>query len=103
MTRDVVRSLKRAMRAGTKLNADARDKTLASESALLLLSRSISFGHGRLAVVRLAMAVDAGAPVPGEHWAYCAQVARTSKDRQLQEIYLAAAQTANTSLPTFTA
>jgi len=43
---------------------------LGSESALALLDRSIHFGHGRLAVVRLAMAVGAGTKVHKEHWTY---------------------------------
>jgi hypothetical protein len=94
MTREDVRSHKRALRASGRPGASAQDKALAGESALSLLSRSIAFGHGRLAVIRLSMAVDSGAPVPGEHWAYCAKVVQASKDRQLQDIYLAAARNA---------
>ena len=82
------------MRAGSLPGASAEDKMICSESALSLLSRSIAFGHGKLAVVRLAMAVNSGAPVPPQHWVYCARIAEASNDRQLQEIYLAAAHSA---------
>lgn len=64
---------------------------LSKECALALLTRSIQFAHGRLAVLRLEMAVDAGAPVPREHWLYCSRVARGSGDPQLQELYRSAA------------
>lgn len=83
------------MRVSHRPDATPGEKVLASEAALSLLARSIDFGHGRLAVVRLSVAVSAGAKVPREHWMYCAKVAQGSQDRRLQEIYLAAAQDAS--------
>jgi hypothetical protein len=90
MTRDTVRSLKRKFQASTRAQATRLDRLLGGESALALLDRSIRFGHGRLAVVRLAMAVDAGAKVHQEHWTYCAGVAQRGRDLQLHELYLSA-------------
>ena len=48
--------------------------------------------HGRLAVIRLAIAVDAGADVPPPFWNYCARVA--AKAAELQELYVRAAKRA---------
>jgi hypothetical protein len=64
---------------------------LGGQCALALLTRSIRFAHGRLAVLRLAMAVDAGASIPREHWVYCSRVAGSSGDSRLQELYTSAA------------
>jgi hypothetical protein len=100
MSREKVRALKRAVRTSERAGADADNKALGSDSALLLLARSILFGHGRLAVIRLSMAVRAGAVIPGEHWRYCAGVVNTSQDRALQAIYLAAAREATCNGPT---
>jgi hypothetical protein len=94
MTREKVRSLKRALRAGSRTDARDADVRVGGESALALLARSIDFGHGRLAVVRLAMAVHAGAQVPREHWLYCARVVSASQDRKLQQLYVSAAANA---------
>jgi hypothetical protein len=91
MTRETVRLLKRAIKSGARLGASPGDMRLGSASALSLLDRSIAFGHGRLAVVRLAMAVEAGAPVGETQWNYCAKVAAASGDAQLLRIYQAAA------------
>lgn len=70
--------MKRAVAAG-RTEAPAAVRLLAQEAALGLLARSIAFGHERLAVIRLLMAVHAGADVPAEHWRYC----RTCCDRAL--------------------
>lgn len=91
MTRATVRTLKRAARTGSRPGASAADQILSSECALALLARSVRFAHGRLAVLRLALAVDAGASVPSEHWMYCSRVAGSSGDSRLQEIYRTAA------------
>jgi hypothetical protein len=58
-----------------------------AECGLALLERSIAFGHGRLAVLRLAVAIDIGAEIPIQSWAYCARVAKDSADPDLQSIY----------------
>jgi hypothetical protein len=69
--------------------------TLAKEAAVWLLERSIQFGHERLSVVRLAMAVQSGAVIPREHWIYCRQVASASRDAGTQALFLEAAQAAS--------
>ncbi|MES2784331.1 MAG: hypothetical protein V4684_02640 [Pseudomonadota bacterium] len=91
MTRNTVRSHKRALREGTRPEATGADRLLSSESALALLDRSIRFGHGRLAVLRLVVAVDAGARIPEQHWAYCLRLSQGGMDRRLNELYLSAA------------
>lgn len=95
MTRRAVRTLKGAMRAIHRPNATLTDRVLASDCALALLARSIQFGHARLAILRLVIAVDVGAHVPNEHWAYCSGVARRSTDPQLHELYRDAATKAH--------
>lgn len=82
MNRSQIRDLKRTVRDGP-----AGASQQAQQAALALLSRSVMFGHGRLAVLRLKMAVDAGAQVPLEFWAHCSRAAATSQDRQLQGVY----------------
>lgn len=91
MTRETVRTLKRAVRAGLSANASDSDRVMSRDGALALLSRSIAWGHGKLAVIRLAVAVDAGARIQHEHWVYCARMAQSSGDARLQEIYRSAA------------
>ena len=68
---------------------------LPKESALALLARSIAFGHGQVAVIRLAMAVHAGADVPQGHWTYCREAPSRCKDATLQALFLEAARTAS--------
>ena len=92
MTRQAVRVMKRAIHAGARAGANDSSVTIGRESALSLLSRSISFGHGRLAIIRLGMAVHTGATVPAEHWHYCHRAAHASKDESLQLLYLSAAR-----------
>ena len=92
MTRQAVRVMKRAIHAGARAGADDGSVTMGRESALSLLSRSVSFGHGRLAIIRLVVAVRTGATVPAEHWHYCHQAAHASKDESLQVLYLSAAR-----------
>ena len=94
MTRQAVREMKRAIHAGARLGANDSSAMLGKECALSLLSRSIDFGHGRLAVIRLSIAVRTGAAVPAEHWHYCHKAAHASKDASLQMLFLSAAQQA---------
>ena len=84
MTRATVRSLKKEVR----MNADPLRM---QQSALALLAHSVGFGHGRLAIRRLLVAVQVGAVVPSEHWVYCARVAAADPEGKLQQLYLAAA------------
>lgn len=85
MSRENVREMKRAFNSGGRPDASPQEASLARESALWLLARSIGFGHQRLAVVRLSMAVHAGADVPDESWAYCRAAA--VRDANLLALY----------------
>lgn len=87
MARSTVRALKRQLSALGSTSCDAQQRQLAQDSAVALLGRSIRFGHGRLAVVRLAMAVHAGAQVPDEHWRYCQDVIRQARDQMLVALW----------------
>jgi hypothetical protein len=61
MSREAVRQMKRAVKCSGDPGATVELQALAKEVAVQLLDRSIKFGHGRLSVVRLAMAVRSGA------------------------------------------
>lgn len=65
-------------------------RVLGPEVALALLARSIEWGHASLAVVRLSMAVRAGADVPTEHWRYCREAVGASQDPSLVALFRAA-------------
>ena len=86
MSRQVIRDMKRAVNAGARANARSDEHVLAKESALTLLARSIGFGHGRLAVIRLAKVVQAGADVLPAYWEYCHEAAVRSGDATLREL-----------------
>lgn len=102
MSHQVVRQLKRAAAAANRPSAGADTRVLAQELALSLLSRSITFGHTRLAVRRLAIAVEAGAEISSEHWIYCRDAAASAKDPALQATFLHAAQVASRAAATAT-
>jgi len=80
MSRQEIRQLKRVLKHGRHPGANWSARVLAQQASLQLLERSIKFGHGRLAIVRLAMAVRSGAPISHEHWNYCHQYAASSQD-----------------------
>lgn len=84
--------MKRVVTHGVYPGATGSAQALAKEAAAHLLERSIRFGHGRLSIVRLAMAVRSGALVPDEHWVYCRQVASSSKDASIQALFLDASE-----------
>ena len=86
MTRQAVKAMKRAVAAASKADAGGDLHALARDSALGLLERSIGFGHGRLAVLRLSLAAKAGAEITLAHWAYCEAVARRSRDPALEAV-----------------
>ena len=86
MSRRIIRDLKRTVFAGLRPQAQPPAALLARESALALLNRSVGFGHGRLAVVRLAIAVQTGAEVPAEHWSYCRNAVSASRDLTLRAL-----------------
>lgn len=94
MTRATVRALKRAMRDGAREDAGEELRQLAQQSALDLLTRSVAVGHGRLALLRLAAAVEVGACVPPEHWFHCTRVAHAGSDPKLQQLLRSAARRA---------
>jgi hypothetical protein len=84
--------MKRAVRHGNHPSASGESRALAKDLALQLLERSINFGHGRLSVLRLAMAVQSGAVVADEHWHACSKIASASRDASVQALYMEAAQ-----------
>jgi hypothetical protein len=79
--------MKRMIMAALRVNDAGLVSDASRECALSLLQRSVSFGHDRLAVLRLALAVRVGAHVPPEHWKYCEQVVEQSTDDALREIF----------------
>ena len=94
MARQHIRTLKRNISKGTRPDAGGSEEILARESDLALLERSISFGHARLAVIRLAIAVSVGAEIPAAHWAYCEEAYRRSNDPNLLKMMGQAGQRA---------
>jgi hypothetical protein len=92
MSRQEIREMKRAVRLGAHAGASGASHALAKDMALQLLERSIRFGHGRLSVLRLAMAVRSGAEIADAHWHACSQIASASRDASTHALYLEAAQ-----------
>lgn len=90
MTREVVRRWKRTMRTGSHAESDTEAVEQARDCAIALVNRSISFSHGRLAVLRLVGAVRLGAKLPQSSWEYCRTAAEASRDPALQELFTAA-------------
>lgn len=94
MSRQEIRQMKRLQVHGRRPEADGASLALAQVASLQLLERSIRFGHGRLSLLKLAMAVQSGAIIPHEHWRYCLHVASVSKDTDTQALYQEAARRA---------
>lgn len=92
MSRQEIRRLKREMTNGLYPGVARESLVLATVAVVLHFERSIRFGHGRLSVVRLAIAAQSGASIPREHWNYCKQVASSSKDSNTQSLYMEAAR-----------
>ena len=86
--------MKRDVEAGRRADAHAEASALAARAALSLLARSIAFGHKRLALIRLAIAVRAGANIPPTSWLYCREVASHSRDERLRSLFIEAADAA---------
>ena len=97
MSRDALRDMKKALRAGRRSQAGEAHRTQAAEAALALLERSVRMHHRRLAVQRLNDAVAMGARVPDEHWRYCREAAAASRDIEVQELFLLCARAAPAS------
>ncbi|WP_447922328.1 hypothetical protein [Achromobacter aegrifaciens] len=87
MSRALIRSLKKTQRVGAHVQASAAQVQDARAAALSLLHRSVRFKHDRLAVLRLANAVQLGANVDETLWDYCHAVASHMADpTQLQKV-----------------
>jgi hypothetical protein len=99
MSRLIIRQMKRGVAAGTAPDASVGAQELAKDMALGLLERSIRFGHSRLAVIRLAMAVTAGAEVPEAHWAYCREAVDGRSD-DVKALFVNAVRTASIEVTT---
>lgn len=93
MSRLEVRQMKRTLRNGKHPGANGESHALAQDVALQLLERSIRFGHGRLSVLRLAMAVQSGAVIADAHWHACSKISAASQDAATHALFLEAAQT----------
>ena len=89
MSRDAIREMKKALRAGSGSQA--------VEAALALLERSVRMHHRRLAVQRLNEAVAMGARIPDEHWRYCREAAAASHDTKVQHLFMVCAHAAQTA------
>ena len=98
MSRDALRDMKKALRAGRRSQAGDAHRAQAAEAALALLERSVRMHHRRLAVQRLNEAVALGASVPEKHWRYCRQAADASHDVRVRALFVASAQTAQAAL-----
>ena len=97
MSRQAVKESKRVLTQGQRQGATAASLGLAQEASLHLLERSISFGHTRLSVLRLAMAARTGAMIPSACWDFCHRIAVSSKDMHTQALFLEALQSAGSS------
>ena len=88
MSRDSVRQMRKVVSLGHEADATALSLTQAQEAAAQLLERSIFFGHKRLSVVRLSIAVQLGAVLPLDHWKHCSRVAKVSSDSRIRALYV---------------
>src|SRR2546427_12922069 len=86
MSRDALRDMKKALRAGRRSQAGDAHHAQAAEAALALLERSVRMHHRRLAVQRLNDAIAMGARVPDEHWRYCREAAAARRDIEAREL-----------------
>lgn len=79
--------MKRVLTRSRHSDANETSLALAKVAAIQLLERSIQFGHGRLAMLRLAIAVQSGAPIPRDHWNYCHQYASSSRNTETLNLF----------------
>lgn len=82
-----IRVAKKLLHGGTGAGATDQQREWAVGSALALLSRSVRMRHHRLALRRLSEAVELGAAVPNDHWAYCREVAAVSQDPVVRALF----------------
>ncbi len=90
MRRREVRALRHTAARLAAHGGEGETAQLGRASALALLDRSVQLGHDRLAVRRLLLAVQTGAPVRPEHWQYCLRVVARVADPRLAALYLGA-------------
>lgn len=89
MTRQAVRDMKR-MIGRVRHARNEEELPIAREAATKLLERSVSYGHGRLAVIRLSIAAQVSAEISPPCWAYCHAIVEGSGDLQLKALFLRA-------------
>lgn len=81
-----------------RLKKEVQEKS-DQEAILLLLRRSVKFGHRRLALVRCIQAEQLGASVAPELLAYCRQIADQMSESDLSSIVSNARRQCGTSKP----
>lgn len=92
MSIQAIRDINSSQSADCHPGSNRSQQYLARDAALALLERSVLFGHPRLAVLRLSMAVHAGAEVPAPLWSYCEKATSQSHDLQLKFMWLSVAE-----------
>lgn len=70
---EILKRKRQVARAG-RTSCGAADRLAAQESALWLLDHSLRRGHRKLSALRLASALEVGAPLSAEHWAACSDL-----------------------------
>lgn len=86
-----VRTWKRIAKGTRRGAMQGPELERAREASLALLDRSMTFGHLRLTLLRLAAAVRIGAPIPARAWCYCRRAAQEAADPALRDMFVAAA------------
>ena len=79
--------MKKNIKKGMRPNATAHEEVLARSHAIALLERSISCGHDRLAVLRLALAARTGAAISRKSWLYCEKVSTSFTDETIKTMF----------------
>jgi hypothetical protein len=80
MARDAIRTLKMGVRQGS------------AKAAVVLLERSISLGHKKLAVLRYVVAERLGAVPESDQLLYCQSIVRKLSDEEMASILRQAAE-----------
>lgn len=85
MCRSEIRDLKKVVKAGASPTSSAAELASARTAALSLLDTSIRYGHRKLAIRRLADAVQVGASVSSGQWQYCDRVVSELESEALRD------------------
>jgi hypothetical protein len=88
MTPFEIRQLKRTIRKSVVSEATEDDIYQARSSAIVLLEHSIQRRHKRLAVIRFAAAIRAGATIRLANWKYCEEVLASVGDDKLRQLVI---------------